>query len=77
MARVCVVCSNGTSTGNNKPFSKKKTKRKFKKNIQSKTIEDKDGNKQKIKICAGCYRTFKNKKLPEGISLGEYVRNNS
>lgn len=70
MGRTCDICGRGTATGNNVPrkgLAKKKggtgskigvkTRRTFKINLQSKSLNI-NGSKKKVKICTRCLRTM-------------------
>jgi large subunit ribosomal protein L28 len=57
MSQRCDVCGKGVQVGMNVPHSKHKTKKRFKPNLQSKTImigED----KQRLKVCTSCLKTL-------------------
>ncbi|PIP28549.1 MAG: 50S ribosomal protein L28 [Candidatus Moranbacteria bacterium CG23_combo_of_CG06-09_8_20_14_all_35_22] len=53
MSRVCDVCGRGSQVGNKVSHSNIKTLRKYKINLQTKTI----GNKSK-KVCTKCLKTM-------------------
>ncbi|HEX2282327.1 MAG TPA: 50S ribosomal protein L28 [Thermomicrobiales bacterium] len=57
MAGKCEVCGKTLSFGNNVSFSKKRTNRVFRPNIQKTTIEVK-GQPTTISACARCIRTL-------------------
>lgn len=52
----CDICGKGQITGNNVPFSLKKTRRVFRPNIQSTTFLE-GGRKVKKTVCSRCLRT--------------------
>lgn len=52
----CQVCGKGPMSGHNVSFSQKKTKRKFRPNIQRATIEE-NGRKVRKRICTRCLKT--------------------
>ncbi|HNZ86320.1 MAG TPA: L28 family ribosomal protein [bacterium] len=51
MARVCSICKRGTTSGNLKSHSQRKTKRAIGINLQSKKI-----NGKSAKVCARCIK---------------------
>lgn len=55
MAAVCDVCAKGPSFGHNKPWSKKKTNRRWNPNIQRvrATI---GGTTKRLNVCTGCLK---------------------
>ena len=55
MAAVCDVCAKGPSFGHNKPWSKKKTNRRWNPNIQRvrATI---GGTSKRMNVCTGCLK---------------------
>ncbi len=53
MSRICDVCGRGSQVGNKVSHSNIKTLRKYKINLQTKTI----GNKSK-KVCTKCLKTM-------------------
>jgi large subunit ribosomal protein L28 len=52
----CSICGKKPMTGHHVSFSQKKTKRKWKPNLQKTTIF-KDGKAVKVKVCSRCLRT--------------------
>ena len=79
MSRACEICGRKTVSGQNVPrkgLPKKKggagvhigvrTKRKFRINLQSKSVE-RDGSKRKIRICTRCLRNFNKQYAIENI----------
>lgn len=58
MAAVCDVCAKGPSFGNNVPWSKKKTKRRWNPNIQSVRAKVNGGTK-KLNVCTACIKAGK------------------
>ncbi|MPZ60109.1 MAG: 50S ribosomal protein L28 [Propionibacteriales bacterium] len=60
MAAVCDVCGKRPGFGNNKPWSKKKTKRRWNPNIQSvRVMPVGGGNRVRIKACTSCIKAGK------------------
>ena len=57
MAGTCEVCGKTLSFGHNVSFSKKRTNRVFRPNIQKATIYV-DGRPKKINSCTRCIRTM-------------------
>ncbi len=53
MSRTCEICGRGTQSGHSRSHSNIATKRKFKINLQTKTIEGK-----KMRICSRCIKTL-------------------
>ncbi|PIU09041.1 MAG: 50S ribosomal protein L28 [Candidatus Moranbacteria bacterium CG08_land_8_20_14_0_20_34_16] len=53
MSRVCEICDRGSQTGNKVSHSERKTRRKFRANLQTKTVEG-----VRKKICAKCIKTL-------------------
>lgn len=55
MAAVCDVCAKGPGFGHNKPWSKKKTNRRWNPNIQRvrATIS---GTTKRMNVCTGCIK---------------------
>lgn len=58
MAAVCDVCGKGPGFGNNVPWSKKRTKRRFDPNIQPfrATV---NGTPKRLKVCTSCLKAGK------------------
>lgn len=57
MAGKCEICGKTLSFGNNVSFSKKRTNRVFRPNIQKTVIEVK-GQPTRVNACARCIRTL-------------------
>ncbi|MDO5498545.1 MAG: 50S ribosomal protein L28 [Propionibacteriaceae bacterium] len=58
MAAVCDVCAKGPGFGNNKPWSKKKTKRRWNPNIQRiKAVVG--GSAKRVNVCTSCLKAGK------------------
>ena len=57
MAGKCNVCGKTTQFGRNVSFSKRRTNRMFKPNIQTRRIVV-DGVTTKINVCTNCLRTM-------------------
>ena len=53
----CEICGKGPQFGHNVSFSQKKTKRKFKPNIQRTTIYE-EGRKVRKYLCTRCLKTL-------------------
>jgi large subunit ribosomal protein L28 len=53
----CSVCGKKTAFGQNRPWSKKATKRKFKPNLQKVTVIESGRKVQKV-MCTRCMRTM-------------------
>jgi large subunit ribosomal protein L28 len=53
----CDVCGKTTQFGHNVSFSKRRTNRMFKPNIQSRKFVI-DGVSKRLKVCTGCLRTM-------------------
>ncbi|OWZ84174.1 50S ribosomal protein L28 [Natranaerobius trueperi] len=58
MAKACEICGKGSMTGSNVSHSNKKTKRKWKGNIQ-KLRAMVDGKPTRVKVCTQCIRSGK------------------
>lgn len=58
MAAVCDICDKKPGFGNNRPWSRKITKRRFNPNIQRvrATI---NGTPQRVNVCTGCLKSGK------------------
>ena len=54
---VCAHCGKKTTFGNNRSFSMKATKRKFKPNLQKVTLYE-NGKKVRKTLCAKCIKTL-------------------
>ena len=57
MAGKCEVCGKSTTFGHNVSFSKRRTNRMFKPNIQSRVLVI-DGVAKRRHVCTGCLRTM-------------------
>lgn len=57
MAGMCEVCGKTLSFGHNVSFSKKRTNRVFRPNIQKATVYT-DGRPKRINACTRCIRTM-------------------
>lgn len=55
MAAVCDICAKSPGFGNNKPWSKKKTKRRFDPNIQ-RVRATVAGAPKRLNVCTGCLK---------------------
>ncbi len=55
MAAVCDVCAKGPGFGNNVPWSKKKTKRRWEPNIQ-RVRASVDGTPKRLNVCTSCLK---------------------
>jgi len=53
----CTSCGKTTTFGNNRPWSKKATRRKFKANLQKVAVY-KNGRKTQTLLCTRCMRTM-------------------
>ena len=62
----CEICDKKIQTGNNLSHSHRKTKRKFKVNIITKTILI-SGKPVKIQICTKCYKNNRSSLLTEKL----------
>ena len=58
MAAVCDICGKTPGFGHNKPWSKKKTLRRWNPNIQ--TVRARiDGSRIRLKVCTSCLKSGK------------------
>ncbi len=57
MSGKCDVCGKTTQFGHNVSFSKRRTNRMFKPNVQSRRIVV-NGVAKRINVCTGCLRTM-------------------
>jgi large subunit ribosomal protein L28 len=57
VAGKCDVCGKTTQFGRNVSFSKRRTNRRFKPNVQSRRIVV-DGVAKRINVCTSCLRTM-------------------
>jgi large subunit ribosomal protein L28 len=70
MARRCTLLGKETRTGNNKPFSQKRTKRTFRPNLFKKRVFNPlTGKVERVKLSAKAIRTIKkwNREADEAI----------
>lgn len=58
MARICSVCGKGVMTGNSVSHSHRKTKKRFKPNLQRTKVNE-GGTVKHILICSSCRRAGK------------------
>lgn len=56
MAGKCDVCGKTTQFGRNVSFSKRRTNRMFKPNVQSRVVVI-NGVSKRLNVCTGCLRT--------------------
>lgn len=56
MAGKCDVCGKTTQFGRNVSFSKRRTNRMFKPNVQSRVVVV-NGVSKRLNVCTGCLRT--------------------
>lgn len=54
----CQMCGKGPSFGHNVSFSKRRTNRMWRPNLQKKTIVNHDGSSVQVRICTQCIRTL-------------------
>lgn len=59
MASVCDICDKKPSFGNNRPWSKKATRRRWNPNIQVVRTPAGGGNTKKVNVCASCLKAGK------------------
>jgi large subunit ribosomal protein L28 len=59
VSSVCDVCGKRPGFGNNVPWSKKKTKRRWSPNIQSVRTPAGGGTTKKLKVCTSCIKAGK------------------
>jgi large subunit ribosomal protein L28 len=57
MAGKCDICGKGPQFGHNVSHSKQRTKRRWKPNLQTVTIQDGD-TMRRVSICTRCLRTL-------------------
>lgn len=62
MSRRCDICGKGALTGNYRSHAMNATKRRFQPNLQKISAEI-DGRTENIKICTGCLKANKVKKI--------------
>jgi len=58
MAKACIVCGKGRSSGNNVSHSNRKTRRTFSANVHKVNVEI-NGVNQRQNVCTRCMRTSK------------------
>ncbi len=54
----CELCGKKPSFGHNVSFSKRRTNRMWKPNVQKATVMDVEGKPVQVKICTQCIRTM-------------------
>lgn len=54
----CQMCGKGPSFGHNVSFSKRRTNRMWRPNLQKTTVINAEGKPEQIKICTQCMRTM-------------------
>lgn len=54
----CQMCGKGPSFGHNVSFSKRRTNRMWRPNLQKTTLATEDGKAVQVKICTQCMRTL-------------------
>jgi large subunit ribosomal protein L28 len=57
MAR-CEMCGKGPSFGHNVSFSKRRTNRMWRPNLQKKKVINSDGQTVQVRMCTQCIRTM-------------------
>jgi large subunit ribosomal protein L28 len=58
VAAVCDICAKKPGFGNNRPWSRKITKRRFDPNIQ-RVRATVNGTRQRLNVCTGCLKAGK------------------
>jgi large subunit ribosomal protein L28 len=58
VAAVCDICAKGPGFGNNRPWSRKITKRRFDPNIQRVRAKV-NGTPKRLNVCTGCLKSGK------------------
>jgi large subunit ribosomal protein L28 len=58
VAAVCDICAKGPGFGNNRPWSRKITKRRFNPNIQ-RVRATVNGTPKRLNVCTGCLKAGK------------------
>jgi large subunit ribosomal protein L28 len=58
VAAVCDICAKGPGFGNNRPWSRKITKRRFNPNIQ-RVRATVNGSPKRLNVCTGCLKAGK------------------
>lgn len=59
MAAVCDICDKKPSFGNNRPWSRKATRRRWNPNIQTVRTSVPGGNTKKLNVCTSCIKAGK------------------
>ena len=59
MASVCDICDKKPGFGNNRPWSRKATRRRWNPNIQSVRVAAGGGNTKKVNACTSCIKAGK------------------
>ncbi|WP_129628205.1 50S ribosomal protein L28 [Candidatus Oscillochloris fontis] len=54
----CKMCGKSPSFGHNVSFSKRRTNRMWRPNLQKTTVLDAEGKSQQIRVCTQCMRTM-------------------
>jgi large subunit ribosomal protein L28 len=54
----CEMCGKGPSFGHNVSFSKRRTNRMWRPNLQKTTLPSPDGKGVQVRICTQCMRTM-------------------
>jgi large subunit ribosomal protein L28 len=54
----CKMCGKGPSFGHNVSFSKRRTNRMWRPNLQKTTVLNEEGKPEQIRICTQCIRTL-------------------
>jgi large subunit ribosomal protein L28 len=62
MARVCYVCSKGTTFGNNVSHANNRTKRRWLPNLRRVHIMTDDGERKQVRVCTRCISAGKIRK---------------
>jgi large subunit ribosomal protein L28 len=62
MARVCYVCSKGTTFGNNVSHANNRTKRRWLPNLRRVHIMTDDGERKHVRVCTRCLSAGKIRK---------------
>jgi large subunit ribosomal protein L28 len=62
MARVCYVCSKGTTFGNNVSHANNKTRRTWQANLRRVRVLTADGERKHVRVCTRCLSAGKVRK---------------
>lgn len=62
MARICYVCSKGTTFGNNVSHANNKTRRTWQANLRRVRILTADGERKHVRVCTRCLSAGKVRK---------------